>query len=88
MRSPAEIRLAFVSCQQFAPMKKLDLPCSQGVLASARPSDEGIELTGNWLDFDGLAGWVAGEANHTRGRCTAELLHNIADQLEVELAAR
>jgi len=89
MRGSAEHLLTIVvSGEQLALLKKLDFPCSQGVLASARPSDEGMELTGSWLDFDSLAGWVAGEANHTRGRRKAELLHDIADQLEVELAAR
>jgi hypothetical protein len=47
MRSPAEFRLTMVvSDEQLALLKKVDFPCSQGVLASVRSGDEGTELTG------------------------------------------
>ena len=78
-----------VTGEQLALLKKLDFPCSEGVLASARNTDEGIELSGRWMDFDRLVGWVAGEANHAhrkRRSRQAELLDDIADQLESALA--
>ena len=56
-----------ISGQQLALLKKLDFPCSEAVLASASLiEDEGFELTGSHADFESLAGWVAGEANHSR----------------------
>ena len=56
-----------ISGQQLALLKKLDFPCSEAVLASASLiEDEGFELTGSHADSESLAGWVAGEANHSR----------------------
>jgi hypothetical protein len=72
-------------------LKLLDFPCCDAVLASARRTEQGYVLTGSWADFDSLAGWVAGEANHARSRrraLEAELLDCIADQLEEALASR
>ncbi len=86
MPAPTDRRLTLVlSGDELALLKKLDFPCSEKVLATARPGEEGIELTGSWLDFDSLAGWVAGVANYARRhRRTrqARLLDSIADQLE------
>lgn len=59
------------------------------MLASASLiEDEGYELTGSHADFESLAGWVAGEANHSRAGRRRELLHDIADVVENALAAR
>jgi hypothetical protein len=72
-------------------LKLLDFPCCGAVLASARRTEQGYVLTGSWADFDSLAGWVAGEANHARSRLRADeadLLDRIADQLEDALASR
>jgi hypothetical protein len=55
----------------------------------AEPS-KAAALEGTWADLDSLAGWVAGEVNHTRRRRRprqTELLDSIADQLEDVLAA-
>ena len=78
-----------ISDEQLALLKRHDFPCSDQVLASARRTEEGFELTGRWLDFDSLVGWVAGEANHARKNRRprqTELLDDIADQLESLLA--
>lgn len=79
-------RLTLVlSGDELALLKKLDFPCSEKVLATASPGEEGLELTGSWLDFNTLAGWVAGEANYARRhRRTrqARLLDSISEQLE------
>lgn len=75
-----------IAPDELALLKKLDFPCSEDVLASARESEDGLELAGSRVDFDSLAGWVAGEANHTRSSRRAELLNSIADQLESVLA--
>jgi hypothetical protein len=89
LTQPEEPITIIVSSAELALLKKLDFPCSQGVLATARPDMEGIALDGSWADFESLAGWVAGEANHARrnrrSRQTA-LLDSIADQLEDVLA--
>ena len=80
----------YVTGQQLALLKKHDFPCSERVLASARTTEEGIELTGSWVDFDMLAGFVAGEANYARRNRRprqTELLDDIADQLESALAS-
>ena len=76
-----------VSGAELALLKKLDFPCSQDVLATARATDEGIALHGSRTHLSSLAGWVAGEANHSRPRTRrAELLYSLAEQLEDVLA--
>ena len=70
-------------------LKKLDYPCSESVLASATLiEDEGFELTGSRSVFETLAGFVAGDANHSRAGRRRELLYDIAEALESALAAR
>ena len=70
-------------------LKKLDYPCSEAVLASAALiDDEGYELTGSRVDFEMLAGFVAGDANHSRAGRRQDNLHDIAEALENALAAR
>jgi hypothetical protein len=72
-----------VSSAELVLLKKLDFPCSQDVLATARPDLEGIALHGSRADLESLAGWVAGEANHARpGTHRSELLDSLAEQLE------
>jgi hypothetical protein len=72
-----------VSRAELALLKKLDFPCSQGVLATASPDIEGIALHGTRSDLASLAGWVAGEANHARrGTRRSELLYSLSEQLE------
>jgi len=91
MPHPAERPLSIVvSSDELAVLKKLNFPCSEDVLASAEKiDDEGYELFGTWSEFDMLVGFVAGEANDARRRRRrrqTELLDNIADELEAELA--
>lgn len=43
-----------VSSAELALLKKLDFPCSQGVLATARPDLEGIALHGSRPDLESL----------------------------------
>ena len=81
----------YVSGDALALLRKLDFPGSERVLASATLiEEEGIQLTGSRADFESLAGWAAGEANHAdrRARHKRELLHDICDKLESALAAR
>lgn len=86
MAKAAEETLSiYVTGAQLALLKKFAFPCSENVIASAVATDEGIELSGSRGDFESLAGWVAGEANHQRrGRAIrrTEMLDDIADQLE------
>jgi hypothetical protein len=87
---PAAPITIIVSAAELTLLEKLDFPCSQHVLATARRTERGIALEGSWADLDSLAGWVAGEANHARRKRRprqTELLDNIADQLEDVLAA-
>ncbi len=49
-----------VSAAELTLLEKLDFPCLQHVLATARRTEEGIALEGRWADLDSLAGWVAG----------------------------
>ncbi|MHB8874829.1 MAG: hypothetical protein ACYC8T_14160 [Myxococcaceae bacterium] len=44
--------------------------------------DEGFELTGSRWDFETLAGFVAGDANHGRPGRRRDQLHDIAEALE------
>ena len=78
-----------ISDDEFALLKKHDFPCSEDVLASARRTEEGIELFGSRVDFASLTGWVAGEANHARKNRRpkqTEPFDSIADRLENVLA--
>ncbi len=72
-----------ISGDELAMLKKLDFPCSERVLATARRDPEGIALHGTRAELSSLAGWVAGEANHSRpGTRRADLLYSLAEQLE------
>ncbi|MBI5542345.1 MAG: hypothetical protein HY901_00530 [Deltaproteobacteria bacterium] len=86
MAKPDAVLTLLLSKPELALLKKLDFPCSEPVLATAQLTEQGYELTGSWNDFDSLVGWVAGEANHTRSARKADLLNDIADQLECELS--
>lgn len=89
--STDEELLVVVSEAQLALLRKLDFPCTAKLLASARVTEEGVELAGSYHALDDLVGWVAGEANHsrsTRANRRTELLDDLADLLEAELAGR
>ena len=90
MAPPDERPLSIcITESQLALLKKLDYPCSEDVLASATVvEDEGVELTGNRTDFEMLAGFVAGDANHSRRGRRQDQLHDIAEALENALSAR
>jgi len=90
MRKDEKTLTIYISGSALALLRKLDFPCSERVLASAIPTEEGIQLTGSRADFESLAGWVAGEANHADCRAwrKLDLLHDICDVLESALAAR
>ena len=78
-----------ISGQQLALLKKLDYPCSEGMLASATLiEDEGFEVTGSRYDFETLAGFVAGDANHSRAGRRRDQLYDISEALESALEAR
>ena len=78
-----------ISGEQLALLKKLDYPCSEAILASATLiEDEGFELSGNRYAFETLAGFVAGDANHSRAGRRRDQLYDIAEALESALAAR
>ena len=84
---PKERITIIVSDAELALLKSLDFPCSEKVLATARSTFEGIALRGSRTDLSSLAGWVAGEANHSPpGTPTSELLDSLAEQLEDALA--
>ena len=42
----------------------------------------------DWSEFDSLAGWVAGEANHSRGARRIALLESIFEQLDFVTSCR
>lgn len=72
-------------------LRRMDYPCSERVLASARKvkgmEDEGIAwvLSGTCDDLEMLAGFVAGDANHAEpgdDPRTVALLYDIAESLE------
>ena len=79
----------YLSEPAVALLRKLDYPCSESVLASATPTDEGVELRGSRVDLEFLAGFVAGDANHAdrRARRKLELLEEISEELESALAS-
>jgi hypothetical protein len=83
MRSDDEVEVLIWSAQ-FALLKKHAFPGSEAILASAerlKKCDEGdVLLTGSRGDFESLAGFVAGEANHSER--DAELWGDLSDRLE------
>src|SRR5436305_1609231 len=82
---------ACISEEALALLKKLDYPCSEELLASAVSiEDEGVvELTGSRYDFESLAGFVAGDANHEdrRRKRRLALLNEISEAFESALYA-
>lgn len=89
MRKNEKELAIYLSADALALLRKLDYPGSERVLASARPTDEGIELTGSESELERLAGWVAGDANHAdrRARRKLALLYDISEELEAALSA-
>jgi hypothetical protein len=80
---PEEPITIVINNAELALLEKLDFPCSQEVLATARPGMEGIALHESRADLRSLAGWVAGEANHARpGTRRSALLDSLSEQLE------
>jgi hypothetical protein len=78
----------YLSKEALALLKKLKYPCSEKVLASATPVDrEGFELTGGRFALETLAGFVAGDANHSGPGRQADLLSDIAEEIESTLTA-
>lgn len=80
----------YVSAAELALLKKFDFPGSDRVLASATSTEHGIELRGTRVDFDGLVGWVAGEANEAdrrRSSRRAEMLSRVFEELEAALGS-
>lgn len=75
-------------------LKRLDYPCSEKVLASAKKvnglEDESIAfaLSGSYADLEMLAGFVASDANHAEpddDPAQVALLYEIAEALEAVL---
>ncbi len=72
-----------ISGQQLELLRKLDYPCSEKVLESATfLDDEGFILTGSRNELETLAGFVAGDANHSRAGRRRDQLYDIAEALE------
>lgn len=87
MSNANERRLAIcIGGPELALLKKMDYPCSESVLASATLiEDEGFELTGTKAEFETMAGFAAGDANHCRAKRKQALLYNICEALESAL---
>lgn len=86
-----DVRRFYLSKAALALLKKLDYPCSEDVLATARrvrgAEDEGIdyELSGTRDELEQLAGFVAGDANHAEpdeNPRKVALLYAISEALE------
>jgi hypothetical protein len=71
---------------EYALLRSLNFPGTTGILASAERTDEGMVLRMSRDALEDFVGWVAGEANHTRGRRCADLLNQIADAMESALS--
>jgi hypothetical protein len=74
-----------LSGPHLALLRKLNFPGSERILATAVLTNGGLALTGCHYEFEELVGWVACEANHTRSPRRADLLNEIADELEAIL---
>jgi hypothetical protein len=78
----------YVDDDGLALLRALRFPCLEHLVENPRPTELGLAIAGSRRDFDSLAGWVAGEANHQReaGSANADILDDICDQLESVLA--
>jgi hypothetical protein len=87
MASNEELLTTVISPPQLALLKKLDFPCSEDVIDTATPVEDGLEISGTRNDFEDLAGWCAGEANHCdpRSRRKLALLDDLCESLEAAL---
>lgn len=92
-RSAQHELVIYLSSDALELLKKLDYPCSERVLASARRveglEDEGLEfeLNGSRGELERMAGFVAGDANHAdrRKKRKLALLYAISEALESAL---
>ena len=81
----AELLEVYVTEEQLALLRKLDFPGTEETLAKPVLGEEGLCLRMSRRDLEDFVGWVAGEANHERKKRRAEMLHDIADEMEAAL---
>jgi hypothetical protein len=83
-----------VSAEALELLRRMDYPCSERVVASARPvkghGDHGgaFEFSGSYDDLEMLAGFVASDANHAEpgdDKRTVALLYDLSETLEALL---
>lgn len=79
-----------VSDAGLALLQKHHFPGSDAVVAAAKVTKYGTKLSGTQQEFNSLAGWTAGEANHCRRErrfAEAERWDAICDDLEAVLGS-
>ncbi len=89
-RNTHEIITAYITEEGLALLREFDFPCSETVLATATPTEDGIRLTGKRFEMEDLAGWTAGEANHSRKKRRtrkARIFDEVCDELESALGS-
>ena len=75
-----------VTKAQLGLLLKLEFPGTKEILAKPVARDgEGLFLRMSRRELEDFVGWVAGEANHERRERRAELLNDIADEMEAAL---
>ena len=80
-----ELLEVHVTEEQLEVLRTLDFPGTETTLAKPVLGEEGLFLRMSRWKLEDFVGWVAGEANHERKRRRAEMLHDIADEMEAAL---
>lgn len=84
-KSEVELLEVHVTEEQLELLRKLDFPGTEKILAKPLQGEEGLFLQMSRVALEDFVGWVAGEANHERKKRRAEMLHDIADEMELAL---
>jgi hypothetical protein len=81
-----DLREAMVGAAEYDELLRLDFPGSARVVGGATLSEDadegGILLLGRRSEFEDLAGWLAGEANHAKPGRRQDLLDSLYEAVE------
>jgi hypothetical protein len=84
-KSGVELLEVHVTEEQLELLRKLDFPGTEEILAKPIVGEEGLFVRMSRMALEDFVGWVAGEANHERKKRRAEMLNDIADEMESAL---
>ncbi len=84
-KTKLELHDVYMTTPQLELLRKLNFPGTQEDLAHPVHREDGMCLPMTRPALEALVGWVAGQANHERSERRAEMLNDIADDMEALL---